>query len=122
MQTSQILIALGLVIVLVYVFAAKNALSQRWAIVVLVGIGLVLAAWPNLTSLIANSIGIGRGTDLLLYVFVVFCIFLFAHILGQQHRLASLVVTLVREEALHNAKVGEVPQDPGPGEEAAKRP
>ncbi len=122
MQTSQILIALGLVLVLVYVFAAKNALSQRWAIAVLVGIGLVLAAWPNLTSVIANSIGIGRGTDLLLYVFVILCIFLFAHILGQQHRLVSLVTTLVREEALHNAKVGEVPQDPAPGEEATKRP
>lgn len=66
--------------------------------------GVVLLVKPDLTTAAANSVGIGRGTDLVFYSLG--CLFLWAHI--QQYwrykRVEEHVSTLVRELAINSAR------------------
>jgi hypothetical protein len=81
-------------------------------LVVLAGIAAVL--WPDLTTKIANAVGVGRGTDLVLYLLVT--VFAYAALTTTQriHRLQHDVTVLTRELALSR------PTPPGGGEESIR--
>lgn len=63
----------------------------------------------------------GRGADLVFYLFVLFCLFRFVGIAGDQRRLDDQLTTVVRELALLTARPA--PCGPGvpPGGPAAGR-
>jgi len=81
-------------------------------LVVLAGIAAVL--WPDLTTKVANAVGVGRGTDLVLYLLVT--VFAYAALTTTQriHRLQHDVTVLTRELALSR------PTPPGGGEESIR--
>ena len=65
---------IGFTIFLIAIFG--YALSQRrrsaivaYGIMVVAVAGMIIVALPDLSTGVANAIGIGRGTDLLFYVF-----------------------------------------------------
>ena len=79
--------------------------GQREAIRRVVGVLVVLAGilavlWPDLTTTVANAVGVGRGTDLVLYLFVT--VFAYTAITNSQriHRLQHDITLLTRELAL----------------------
>ena len=85
-------------------------------LVVLSGITAVL--WPGLTTSVANAIGVGRGTDLILYLLVT--VFAYAALTTTQkiHRLQHDITVLTRELALvgpARSVGGEVPPRPEAG-------
>jgi hypothetical protein len=49
-------------------FAFKSRLAYRLLAIVLLSGAVVLVLFPDLTTRAANLLGVGRGTDLLLYV------------------------------------------------------
>ena len=60
-----------------------------------------IAVWkPEITMKVARLLGIGRGADLVLYVFVIFFIAAFFYFQGQFQRLESHLTTIVRHLAL----------------------
>lgn len=64
------------------------------------GAGLVLIWRPEATNLLANTVGIGRGADFILYIAVIslfFCIFLLAL---AHDRLERQMTKLVQHQAL----------------------
>ncbi len=73
---------------------------RRIAGIVGVGAGIVAVLWPDLTTAVANRVGVGRGTDLLLYLLVM--VFAFAAVATAQriHRLERSLTVLTRELAL----------------------
>jgi hypothetical protein len=81
-------------------------------LVVLAGIAAVL--WPNLTTKVANAVGVGRGTDLVLYLLVT--VFAYAALTTSQriHRLQHDITVLTRELALSQ------PAPPRDGEETTR--
>lgn len=79
--------------------------GQRLALRRLLGLGVVLAGvvavlLPNTVTWIANRIGVGRGTDLVLYVLVM--VFLYTTLAMHQriNHLESRLATLARAVAL----------------------
>ncbi len=69
-------------------------------------------AWPHLTQVVANFLGIGRGADALLYVSALALLFLslyfYARSVQQQRRLTSIVRHLAILEAQRGgAEVGD---------------
>jgi hypothetical protein len=61
---------------------------------------------PNLTAEIANAIGIGRGTDLVLYLFVVAFLFVAFHFYSRSVKTERQLTQVVRHIAVMEAKRG----------------
>ena len=80
-----------------------NQALRRMALLALVPFGVVAVAFPDTTSWVANLVGVHRGTDLVLYVFVM--MFLFTTLANYQrlHQLESQLIKLTRELALHES-------------------
>ena len=73
---------------------------RRAAGLLVVLAGIVAVLWPDLTTTAANAVGVGRGTDLVLYLLVTF--FAYAALATTQkiHRLQHDITVLTRELAL----------------------
>ncbi len=68
-----------------------------WVIVALVAIS------PDTTSVIANMVGVGRGSDLLVYIAVVVLFYMVYRLLVTQQRLSEEITELVRKLAIRDA-------------------
>lgn len=97
--------------ILGFSFTVTLALTVRRAIAPRVGFawGLlwiaaaVAIAKPELTATIARALGIGRGTDLVLYFAILFMIFGFFAVYVRLRRIESEMTKVVRELAIRSA-------------------
>jgi hypothetical protein len=62
----------------------------------------VFAAWPRGTLIVARAVGIGRGTDLVLYSFVFVVLIGFFYIYSRFRRIERDLTRLVRELAVRD--------------------
>jgi hypothetical protein len=72
-----------------------------WAVVWLAA--GVTVAWPEVTAIVANALGIGRGADLLLYCSVIVMMVGFLMIYARLRAVRRDVTLLVRRLAIDNA-------------------
>ena len=69
-----------------------------WSVV---WIGIAFIIWrPEVTNLLANVVGVGRGADLMLYAAVIVLLLLVFHLHIAHDRLERQLTELVRREAL----------------------
>ncbi len=115
--------ALGFGVLLVRERApGRQQLLRRLAGLIVVGLGIVAVLWPMITTQVANAIGVGRGTDLVLYVLVM--VFVYTALATSQriHHLERQLTLLVRELAIQRAEqplTSHRPtSDPAPGGDA----
>ncbi len=66
----------------------------------LAGVGVVAVIWPDLTTQAANRVGVGRGTDLVLYLAVLGFGFVSIAVYQRISTLESQITQLTRELAL----------------------
>lgn len=80
--------------------AGPQLVLRRLAGLTIVTLGIVAVLWPLLTTRVANAIGVGRGTDLVLYVLVM--VFAYTAVATSQRiaRLEKTITLLVRELAI----------------------
>lgn len=99
----------------VYSFRGRSVSRDRAVTLVLAAVGGVLVLWPGLSTTVAQALGVGRGADLVFYLFVLFCLFRFVGIAGDRRRLDDQLTTVVRELALLTARPAprETGQPPG---------
>jgi hypothetical protein len=80
---SQIVLLSALLLISLYLLKAKPTVrSQAIRRLVLVGavfVGIVLVLFPDLLFMSASAIGIVRGTDFLLYMFLIAMLFYIVH-------------------------------------------
>jgi hypothetical protein len=103
-ELSQIIIVLVMLGFAFYVFRGRTVLRDRIIYLVLLSTGVALAFYPDLSTRIANAVGIGRGTDLLLYVFILFSLFYYAGLASQFKKVEQQITALTRAIAILNAK------------------
>lgn len=103
---SQIVVMAGVLAFALYVFAARTVLTDRIIYLVLILAGITLALNPELSTRVANLIGIGRGTDLLLYTFVLFSLFHYVNMASHMKTLEQRLTVLVRANAIDHAVLG----------------
>lgn len=112
MDASQILIkavlitvfaVLGLVILLPR-RGARGIAIRRLTLVLVVVSAVIAVIFPSLTNAVASVLGVGRGTDLLLYGLIV--VFLGFAVTSSAHnrRLDRQITDLARQIALTEAK------------------
>ena len=112
----QFLLTLGLLASLWYASAqrvAPRAITLAFAAVVAVGIYFV---WlPDHTTVVAGWLGVARGTDLLIYVWIVITLFVGVNLHLKIHALRNNITELARAVALASVRDPEE-QQPGDGE------
>ena len=81
-------------------------LPHRLEDLLLVGVGLTFVLAPDLSTWVANRFGIGRGADLILYIFVVFSLFHLVTIASQLNRIERQITALARRGALADPELG----------------
>lgn len=102
---AQVLLTAGLVACVLYVLSLGRALPVvRFGLFGLAVTGTVFIWQPELANALAAMVGIGRGADLMLYVWLLMSLFLILrlHLLsrvqGQQLTELARAITLMRAE------------------------
>jgi|GEM_PF-348673 len=83
--------------------------NHQWIHVLREGVWLsaiVLILFPRLTSSVASLLGIGRGTDLVFYAFMLLTTGILFHFYGRNYILRRDLVELARRDALRSATAG----------------
>ena len=78
----------------------QHQLARRAAMLLVATAGIVAVLWPNLTTSVANAIGVGRGTDLVLYVLVMAFVYHALATSQRIHQLERSITLLTRELAI----------------------
>ena len=66
-------------------------------------LGGVLILCPQLTTVVASCLGIGRGTDLVLYLGAIMGVYAFQYLFKCSRRLENAVTEMVRRHAIDTA-------------------
>ncbi|MDD5369978.1 MAG: DUF2304 domain-containing protein [Anaerolineaceae bacterium] len=103
---SQIILFSILIIFSWYVLKVRTVLTDRIILIVLSVGGILLILYPQESTVIANRIGIGRGTDMIFYFFMLFCLFRFVGIAAERRATQKSLTDIVREMAIQNAQHG----------------
>jgi len=101
---QAILIALLLLIGGIYLTALSSRLVSRLALLSLLAAGVVFVINPDLTTRIAHSVGVGRGTDLLLYLFCLASITVFLKLYKKNRVMDEKLTEVARQVALLGAR------------------
>lgn len=89
--------------------SGTNLAVRRLGGVGIVVVGTILVLWPNLTTQVANAVGVGRGTDLLLYALVMTFMFTTVTAAQKLYDVEQKMTALTREMALLEARLIETP-------------
>jgi hypothetical protein len=98
-----ILVAFLLAAAMIASFAFKARIAYRLLAVVLLSGAVVLVLFPDLTTYFAHLLGVGRGTDLLLYVSLIAGLHVTLLLYLRTRELERKITELARASALHNA-------------------
>lgn len=102
MNFFQLFIPILIVLALVIISRGRIVIVERLFYIVITIIGLYFIFFPNNTSRIANFLGIGRGADLIFYLFILFSWFWFASISTKMRRNDRKITHLVRTIAINH--------------------
>ncbi|HRN95254.1 MAG: DUF2304 domain-containing protein [Chitinophagales bacterium] len=104
MLIKVILVAPLLLIVLLFLARLKNQIFYRSFFILIAGVGVFLVLNPNITTDVAHALGVGRGTDLILYLSVLFFFMFSILIYAKFRRLEAAQTELARQVAILAAK------------------
>lgn len=96
----QIMLLVFLLAFIIYIFRLRTQLIDRLVFLILAVIGLVLAFRPDLSTWIASRVSIGRGTDLVFYLFIIAGLFFALTITTRTRNLQRQLTLIVRQMAL----------------------
>ena len=77
-----------------------------YLLLILSATSLVLVMNPNATTALANALGVGRATDLLVYLLFVSMVFVLVSNLIRFRNIDRMITSLARETALATASKG----------------
>lgn len=101
---QPILITLLVCLSAIALLSLRSRLVPRLVVLTLLAAGIVFVANPQFANWIAHLVGVGRGADLLLYLFSLTSAYLFLMMYSQLRSLERKVTELIRCGALRSAK------------------
>ena len=104
----KILLILGLITAAVLAYRSplnsRNAALRRLFGIVLLLLAVTAVVFPDTVTAVAARIGVGRGTDLVLYVLAVVTVLAFLGLYRRLHELEQRLTLLTRRTALFEAQ------------------
>lgn len=110
-QIGQIVLIIALILFIVYVYRLRSVLLERFIYLACALVGLVLVIAPDFSTRIANLLGIGRGADLLVYLFIIAGLFYAVSLRARIKRHEQMLTDLVRQMALQKPEQGKTNPD-----------
>lgn len=117
---GQVVLIAILVAFLVYILRLRTVVLDRILYIVLAIAGISLVLDPDLSSTVAHMLGIGRGTDLLFYFFVLAAMFFAVTVSARIRALQRQVSQLISAIAQANPENGpglDIPDGQEPGKD-----
>ncbi|MBS1121806.1 MAG: hypothetical protein H6Q90_4034 [Deltaproteobacteria bacterium] len=112
----RILLLSGLAAIGWLVFLRRNRLPVHiFTVFVMLGAGAVAVVFPESTNDIAHFVGVGRGADLITYVFGVVVLFVLLHYYTKFVELQRQLTDVVRELAILRSELERTPPPPPEG-------
>jgi hypothetical protein len=93
----------------------QHLLLRRAAGLAVVVGGIIAVLWPDTTVVVANAVGVGRGTDLVFYISVMAFLYYAVATSQRIHRLEHHVVELTRALALDRVQHPDQSDEDQPG-------
>jgi hypothetical protein len=78
----------------------QRAPAVGWAIMVTASLGMALAIAPSILQPIADAVGVGRGVDLMIYLFMVATILLVANVHLRMREMRDAMTDIIRRSAI----------------------
>lgn len=100
MRPSQVVLLILLGLFAVYIFRLRSTSGDRVTYLGLAAIGVALILDPEFTNRVAARLGIGRGSDLMFYFFIIFALFHFATTAATIRRMQRDITRLAQAVAL----------------------
>ena len=118
MRPIQFILILGLLASLaLYRYAYRSTLRDRILILGILAAGLLAVLFPDHTSVLAEYLGVGRGTDLVVYFFFVASIFFSILFYSKLRRLEISQTELIRAMAIATGgPTNDRQKSPAPGD------
>ena len=85
----------------------RNTALRRLGVIIFTLFAAVSVIWPSLISKVAHLVGVGRGTDLVLYLAVVAFLISLVPASNRRSVLDRKITTLARSVALQSARLPE---------------
>jgi hypothetical protein len=105
MTLIQILLALGITIIAVYMYLRiRSTLLDVILILLFFGAGVFFVIFPDTTTDIAHWVGVSRGADLLFYSAILFLFFLILKLYSRLRKVEQKFTDLVRSKSLEEAE------------------
>ena len=105
MKLIQTILILGfLASLMLYLTHFRSSLLDRLLALGLFCGALAVVIFPDLSSLIAQAVGVGRGVDLFLYLFALATIFCLILLYSKARRTERTIAELARQIALRDAR------------------
>jgi small membrane protein len=105
MTAIQFILIAALLFAGIYVYLKfQSAVADAILLLVFIATGIVFVLFPQITTQIANKLGVGRGTDLIVYLCIVFFLFVVLRMYAKIRKLEQMVTKIVRENSLRGAK------------------
>ena len=103
-EIQPVLLAGVAFIFLYFIVWMKKRLLDIIILFVMIACAVLFILWPDLTTIIAKKLGVGRGADLIFYVSILIFWFVILKLYSRIRRLEQLFTTIVRNDALKNVK------------------
>lgn len=106
MKLIQLILIIGLLAILVSYFRwFRSAVIDKLLIACILAAGIFLVVFPDLTNKLAASLGVGRGADLIFYLFIVAFCYLILLVYAKIKKLEQQLAELARRQALTDVKI-----------------
>ena len=89
---------------ILYLRYFRSLLRDRLFAVAVLGVGVLAIIFPDWTTRLAKLVGVGRGADLISYIFFILCLFGFVAVHGRMVALERSLTLLVRHTAVAQAR------------------
>jgi small membrane protein len=109
-QFSQILLLAALMLFVIYIFRLRTEFFDRLVYILCALGGMVLVIDPHFSTQVASLLGIGRGADLIFYLFIIASLFYAVATRSRLPRLEQQLTRLVRQDALEHPLEGRKPE------------
>jgi hypothetical protein len=94
------ILVFSFIVIAIYVGSHKLSGLQTFAVLITFLVGVALVVSPTLASRVAQFLGVGRGSDVILYFCVVAGLFVVANFYFRMKAQEEQIVTMSREIAL----------------------
>jgi len=103
-EIQPVLLAGVAFIFLYFIVWMKKRLLDIIILFVMIACAVLFILWPDLTTIIAKKVGVGRGADLIFYFSILIFWFVILKLYSRIRRLEQLFTTIIRNDALKNVK------------------